>query len=128
MPKNDDLIERLRTRRKSKKEAKPASMKEGLDLVASAMTTFTRFALFIGFLALAFYLGVTQHVVTGVNLTDAFLLAALALAVGFLALLIVVVGASIVSVQMNFLVTSVASGAFTTHQPTRLTPPEYEST
>ncbi|MFT7723156.1 MAG: hypothetical protein QM788_10035 [Roseateles sp.] len=115
MPKNDALIARLRSRRKAATRERPAGVKDGLDLLMAAMTAFTRFALFVGFLALAAYLGAAQHVVTGVNLADAFLLAALALALGFLALLIVVAGAVLVGAQMNFLVASAAAGATTAH-------------
>lgn len=119
MQKTNQLIGRLRTRRESKKADKPASTKETVDVLISAMTAFTRFALFIGFLALAAYLGAAQHVVTGVNLTDAFLLAALALALGFLALLIVIAGVSLVGAQVNFIVASAARGATTEHLPSR---------
>ena len=116
MTKNNERMVRLRNWRKSEKKDKtPVGAKEAIDLLTSGMTVFTRFAFFIGFLALASYLGATQHLVTGVNLTDAFLLAALALALGFLALLIVVAGVSMVGAQMNFLVASAAAGATISH-------------
>lgn len=116
MTKNNERMARLRSWRKSEmKDKAPAGAKEGIDLLTSGMTAFTRFAFFVGFLALASYLGAAQHLVTGVNLTDAFLLAALALALGFLALLIVVAGVSMVGAQMNFFVASAAAGATTAH-------------
>lgn len=115
LPKNNALIERLWSHRKPSTKDEPASLKDRIDLLISAMTACMRLALFLGFLALAFYLGAAQHIVTGVNLTDAFLLAALALALGFLALVIVVAGAVLVWVQINFLVTSAAKGNTTSH-------------
>ncbi len=109
------LTGRLGKRREPKPNGESSSLKTTVDLLISTMTALFRFALFIGFLALAAYLGAAQHVVTGTNLTDAFLLAALALALGFLALVLVLAGALLIGAQVGFIVSFVARGLTTDH-------------
>lgn len=104
MIKKITLVGRLRSDRKPKAVEKPVSAKETIDLLTSFMTAITRASIFIGFFALAIYLGAARHVVTGVNLSDVFLLATLALALGLLGLLVVFIGVMLVGIQSSFLV------------------------
>lgn len=114
--KKTQLIGRLRDRREKKSKSSPeSSTKEHLDVLSSLFGVATKGALAFGLTTLIFYLGAAQHVVTGVNLTEGILLAALALVLGILGVGVLIIGTLQVYPQVNFLMSAAASGASSRH-------------
>lgn len=91
------------------------SAKESLDVFSSLLGIAAKGALAFGLVTLIFYLGAAQHIVTGANLTEGILLAALALVLGILGVSVLIVGTMLVFPQMNFFLLAMASGASFRH-------------
>lgn len=106
------FIGRLRGRREKKALPAEPKTKETLDVISSLMGIAAKGALAFGLVTLIFYLGAAQHVVTGVNLTEGILLAALSLVLGVLGLGVLVMGTMQVFPHVNFVISAAASGAF----------------
>lgn len=105
---------RLRNRPQNSPPPVPSS-KESLDVFSGLLGIAAKGALAFGLVTLIFYLGAAQHIVTGANLTEGILLAALALVLGILGVSVLIVGTMLVFPQMNFFLLAMASGASFRH-------------